>query len=107
MKIIQAHQASFKKSPRVVEGGVVQFLDDDPKNPGWFLGIDGDGTRGYFPKLWFKVDTAAATALRDYDASELSVAEGKECTLLEEYCAWARVTFEGKTGWVPLSCLKR
>lgn len=101
---LAAHQKSFDVVPLVQLGDAVTWVEDDSQHPGWFKGTTSDGVVGYFPRTWFEVDEAKgqAVALRDYDASELTVSAGQPVGVIETESGWARVmTLDGEIGWVP------
>src|SRR5688572_9020696 len=104
-----AYQRAFDRVPRVRAGDVVRHIRDDEKNPGWFFGIAADDIEGYFPSRWFEVDSsgASAKALRDYDATELTVEAGVPVHCICEESGWLLVqTEDGREGWIPASCVK-
>lgn len=101
------HQPSFENAPQVMAEATAVWIEDDTKNPGWFKGKTAEGTEGYFPRAWFHVDedSGHATALRDYDASELAVAPGEPIGVIETESGWSRVVnATQKIGWVPHHC---
>jgi len=60
---------------------------------------------GYFPTSWFRLDSTGvqATALRDYDAAELTIEAGVQIDCLDEVAGWLLVrTAEGRQGWIPV-----
>lgn len=79
------------------------MLEIDPNDSAWFKGVDESGTEGYFPVPWFEMDEASreATALRDYDALELSVEAGTECEVIDRVGGWFQVSCSGAVGWIP------
>jgi hypothetical protein len=106
-RVVRSHVRSFETTPRVAAGGRVAFLRDDPANPGWFFGRAGS-VEGYFPEAWFAIarDRLAATALRDYDAMELTVTAGERVHVLDEVGGWRLVRArDDATGWVPAEIL--
>jgi hypothetical protein len=99
------HERSFAIAPRVYAQSTVRLIRHDERNPGWFYAATPTGIEGYFPTSWFHIDGAHATALRDYDASELTIEAGVELDCLEEVAGWLLVrTADGREGWIPLEC---
>jgi uncharacterized protein YgiM (DUF1202 family) len=103
-RVEKKHQRSFDEAPKVQAGEVVRFLWEDEKNPGWFFGETFGGTEGFFPNRWFEVRLEAqeATALRDYNAMELTVDKGEIVEAIDEAAGWLLVkTADHRTGWIP------
>lgn len=101
------HKRSFESVPRVAAEETVTWQEDDAKNPGWFKDCSTEGTKGYFPRAWFSVDenSRQAVALRDYDASELSVSGGDLVGIIEIESGWVRVmSADRQVGWIPTAC---
>jgi hypothetical protein len=93
----------FDVVPVVARGGVVTFIRRDHEYPGWFFGAAGS-VEGYFPYAWFEVapDAKRATALRDYDATELTVGAGDVVEEIDDVAGWRLVrAADGRIGWVP------
>jgi hypothetical protein len=87
----------------------VHFLRHDERHRGWFLGRASNGVEGFFPTDWFRLDpaNARATALRDYDAMELSVEAGEEVECLAEAAGWYLVRApDGREGWIPIESVE-
>lgn len=102
-----AHPRSFEVAPTVVAEEEVTFLEFGPNNPGWFKGMSRQKTEGYFPSAWFSIDqtTQKATAQRDYDAIELTVASGDLVAVIEMEADWVRVMDQNsQIGWIPTNC---
>lgn len=108
MKATKAYVRSFQNPPKAREGEVVEFERFDEKNPAWFFGRDASRAEGYFPAAWFKFDAVGgtATALRDYNANELTVEAGDSVEVQEEYGSWFLVKRRDETGWIPKECLE-
>lgn len=108
MKATKAYVRSFPKPPKARAGDVVKFERFDEKNLAWFFGRDASGAEGYFAVAWFRLDEAGgtATALRDYDANELSVEAGDSVEVTEEYGSWLLVKLRERTGWIPEDCVE-
>ncbi|MDB4673307.1 SH3 domain-containing protein [Verrucomicrobiales bacterium] len=106
LKIATAHKPSFEHTPKVLKGETIRFLKFDPKNPKWFFGADTEAIKGYFPCGWFEIEpaTGKATAIRDYDGTELSVSPGDTISLIENYGDWSFGRSKKGIGWIPASC---
>ena len=78
----------------------------DDEFPGWIWATAADGREGWVPESWLLLEGEDGVLLRDYDATELSLAPGDEVSgdLVESDWLWA--TGAGsRTGWAPLDCL--
>jgi putative acetyltransferase len=105
----RGYVSDLEKTPKAAAEETVQFLDHDINNPGWFRGLDPRQIEGYFPLAWFSLDADSklATAQRDYDASELSVATGDSLSPLITVGKWVQVSLPDlTTGWIPTLCLE-
>ncbi|GAB5559084.1 MAG: hypothetical protein SynsKO_07310 [Synoicihabitans sp.] len=105
---LSSHKCSFEQAPKVTAEEWVIYRESDAKNPGWFKGVTDAGIEGYFPLSWFELDTNAsrATALRDYDARELTVEAGELLAVIERESGWVRVlNASEEIGWVPAACV--
>jgi catechol 2,3-dioxygenase-like lactoylglutathione lyase family enzyme len=104
MTIIRPHKASFEVFPEVKRGEVVEFFRIDSENPAWFYGQDSSGREGYLPKDFFNqsdCQEGKLIARCDYSARELTVSEGQEVELLEEYGDWIYARVDNQVGWIP------
>lgn len=103
-RVKENHHRSFTKAPNVQAGEVVRFLREDEKNPGWFFGATFEGVEGYFPNDWFNLrpEGGEATAIRAYDALELTVEKGEMVEAIAEAAGWLLVkTSDARVGWIP------
>ncbi|MBA3387926.1 MAG: SH3 domain-containing protein [Rubrobacteraceae bacterium] len=96
-RVISGHRATYPDPLKV-----------DKDNAAWAWCIGPSGKGGWMPCVYFEGDGERGTALRDYDAAELSVEAGEDPTVHHEESgwAWARDS-RGRFGWVPLECVKR
>jgi hypothetical protein len=67
-----------------------------------------DGHHGWVPEVFLHMDgPREATALRDYDAAQLTVVKGELVEALEQVGVWVRCrNAAGAQGWVPEHCLE-
>jgi hypothetical protein len=67
-----------------------------------------DGHAGWVPEEFLHMDSQReATALRDYDAAQLTVVKGELVEGLERAGVWIRCrNGAGTEGWVPETCLE-
>lgn len=99
------HQRSYEDPIRLVEGQPVQITKRDLWNDQfvWIWCISDLGKEGWVPDSFIQVDGDKGIALREYNAIELTVAEGDKLRIYEETHGWYWVrTLEGVWGWVPV-----
>ncbi len=106
-RVTKAYTKFFDTAPVVERGSTVIFISIDEKNPAWFFGKAENHIEGYFPHAWFEVNenNSTAKALRDYDATELTVKIGDEINITEEYMGWLLVVRDQSKGWIPEGCV--
>ena len=81
-------------------------IDEDNEAWAWCTGPSGKG--GWMPRSYFEADGETGTALRDYDAAELSVEAGEELTAFGEESGWVWAKdSHGRLGWLPLECVEQ
>ena len=105
VKTFQAPQAD----PLVVSGGErLAFERRETEWPGWIWCVDESGKSGWVPEAWVCPEGETCVMRRDYDGTELSVADGEEfaVTLTESGWAWG-TTSDGRKGWVPMAYLEK
>ena len=108
VSVVRSHLRTLPYAPRAAAEEIVQFIEHDANNPGWFHGVDAAGVDGYFPRDWFLVDEThhRATALRDYDAIELEINPGDPVYPIATVGPWLQVIKrDGSIGWIPQHCV--
>jgi hypothetical protein len=74
----------------------------------WVWGENAAGKDGWIPPAWLRIEGARGVALEDYDAHELSATADERVAVSREACGWAWCVADGgRSGWVPLSHLRR
>jgi hypothetical protein len=74
----------------------------------WVWGENAAGKSGWIARPLLRIEGSRGVALEDYDAHELSVAVGEQVAVSRELCGWAWCEAGGgRSGWVPLSHLRR
>ncbi len=74
---------------------------------GWVWCTTRDGRSRWVPERYIIRKGDTGTALRDYEATELSVGVGEELTMGQEESGWIWCTNqEGRSGWVPADCVQ-
>jgi SH3-like domain-containing protein len=115
--VIKAWAASYPYSVRLVSGEPVSILKRDPECPGWLWCRASDGKEAWIPEAFVEPmgefmsgassdDSGRGRMRRDYDSTELSVAEGERLFLIEAESGWVWAEdSSGRRGWIPTICL--
>jgi len=105
---ISGHRAVYPDPLKVRTGETLRIGEVDEDNGAWAWCTGPSGKGGWMPRAYFEGDGENGTALRDYDATELSVEAGEELTVLEEEGGWVWARDSGgRFGWVPLECVEQ
>jgi hypothetical protein len=112
--IVTKDYAAQYSDPISLAKGEMVRLDgrEDPweGNPDWIWvwGENAAGKGGWIARPLLRIEGAQGVALENYDAHELSIAAGERVAVSREVCGWAWcVTDANRSGWVPLSHLRR
>jgi len=91
-------------------GDTLDFDPSDQRNserhknkwPGWLWCAAADGTKGWVPENYVRVEGNSCVLLKDYNATELTVSEGDRLLVQFEESGWLWCrTARGLEGWVP------
>jgi uncharacterized protein YgiM (DUF1202 family) len=102
-----AYQSAYPE-PLVVKAGEPLTVEDRTSEwPGWVWCANSDGKSGWMPGSYLQRNGEHAKALRDYDATELSVIAGDKLIVIESESGWCWCrTIAGRHGWVPSEYLQ-
>jgi len=89
--------------PIVIRAGDRLAVEErDSEWPGWLWCTAPTGKSGWVPERYLQRHGQAATARRDYDATELTVHAGQVVTATTHEAGWRWCTdARGDSGWVP------
>lgn len=104
VKVIKEYKAAYPEAIKISRGEKLKTLKKKSEWPGWLWCVNSAKKGGWVPANILQIEGRTATALKDYDASELSVREGEELMALEQESGWCWCANEkGKRGWIPLN----
>ena len=103
VRVMRSHISSVPDPVRFVPGDMLSIGHHDQQWRSYVWCTDQSGHAGWVPDFYLEMTGAhEATALRDYDATELTVGAGELLDALEEAGGWLRCrTSSGHEGWVP------
>ena len=100
--VTKAWTASYTPALSVKRGERLSFGRTDPDNPGWQWAENRDGLGGWLPEAFIASDHMT----RDFDSTELTVAESDRVRVLESLAGWHFCeTEDGGRGWLPGSVI--
>ena len=103
VRVLRAHVTNVSNPVRFAAGDALSIGHRDRQWTSYVWCTDQSGHAGWVPDSYIEMTGEHdATALRDYDAAELTVGEGEELDAIEEASGWMLCrTGLGVTGWVP------
>ena len=103
VRVVRSHITSGPDPVHFVTGDALSVGHHDQQWRSYVWCTDQAGHAGWVPDFYIEMTGAhEATALRDYDATELTVGPNDVLDVLEEAGGWLRCrTDGGHEGWVP------
>lgn len=105
VRVTTSHSARAGVPLRLTAGQEVTVGRRDDEWPAWVWCETADGNSGWVPEAYLAREAPEfdrASALHDYDATELNAAEGAVLEVVAEEGGWLRCrTDDGHTGWIP------
>jgi hypothetical protein len=103
VRVVESYVEQCTDPLRFHTGDVLRLGHRDRQWPAYVWGTDKTGRSGWVPESYITLTGEhEATALRDYDATEITVTRGEELTVLDEAGGWLLCsTSSGRRGWVP------
>ncbi len=103
VRVTATYVSSTTDPVRFRAGEVVAVGRRDQQWTSYVWGTDQAGRAGWVPEEYLETTAAGeAVALRDYDATELTVGHGEHLDVLDEAGGWLLCrTDAGIVGWVP------
>jgi Variant SH3 domain len=115
VSVVKAYTSAHPNPLILRAGDALDFDRSDPRNserhknkwPEWLWCTAVDGTKGWVPETYVRVEGNACILLRDYNATELTVSEGEKLLVQFEESDWLWCrTARGLEGWVPKENIK-
>jgi len=103
VRVVRAHVTSEPNPVRFASGEALNIGHHDQQWRSYVWCTDQSGHAGWVPDFYLEMTGAhEAIALRDYDATELTVGSDELLDVLDEAGGWLRCrTSIGHEGWVP------
>ena len=103
MRVIRPHITNDPRPVRFTTGEVLSLGHHDRQWTTYVWCTDQSGHAGWVPDFYLEVTGQhEGVALRDYDATELTVSKGELLEVLEEAGGWVRCRASGGLeGWLP------
>ena len=103
VRVTRAHVTNAGDPVRFAAGDALEIGHRDRQWTSYVWCTDQSGHAGWVPDSYIEMTGEhEATALRDYDATELTVGEDEELEVIEEAGGWLLCrTGLGIIGWVP------
>jgi hypothetical protein len=104
VRVTQSHVTSDPDPVRFRAGDALGVGHHDQVWTHYIWATDQAGRSGWAPDEYLQLDDDGhrATALRDYDSTELTVGRGEIVDVLDEAGGWYLCrTTSGQSGWVP------
>ena len=107
-RVIENYEVCYP-NPIVLKKGDIVTIEKWETNPdwlGWAFCVDIRGIKGWVSQKYLNAMGPSATAVADYEATELAVTAGEKVESEKEEFGWAWVkNSRGSKGWVPLKAL--
>jgi uncharacterized protein YgiM (DUF1202 family) len=101
-RVISDYQSAYPDPLVIIAGEELTVADKETEWSGWLWCTNHRGKSRWVPEDYVERKGSTCIALRDYDATELSVRVGEELFLGEEESDWIWCTNRaGQSGWVP------
>ena len=101
-RVIADYQSPYMEPFFIPKGERLQIGERDSDWPGWVWCTNAEGISRWVPESYIHRDGNKGQAVRDYEATELSVKVGEQLTGEQEESGWVWCTNQaGLSGWVP------
>jgi hypothetical protein len=101
-RVIKQYRTEYDHPITIRQGNVLTVGSRDTQWVGWIWCWTVDGKGGWVPESALAIEGDEATALRDYDATELDVQVDDIVTIHTEESGWLWCeNSRGIIGWIP------
>jgi len=101
-RVTSAYQSPYSDPLVIRAGEELAIGEKESEWSGWVWCTNQSGKSRWVPEKYVQRRGDTALALRDYEATELTVSVGEELTMGEEESGWIWCTNQkGQSGWVP------
>lgn len=102
-RVIHSYQSTCPDPIVMRAGDRLQVEDKSSDWAGWVWCLHPNGKSSWVPESYLSRQGDTATALQDYNATELSVRDGQELEIFHEVAGWYWCrSVDGESGWVPV-----
>lgn len=101
-RVIADYESAYPDPIDLKRGDEVDIEDRESEWSGWLWCTSRQGRCGWVPEKYVQRNGDRGAAIRDYDATELSVMKGDTLTIIGEESGWFWCCDKnGRQGWVP------
>ncbi|MFH1728317.1 MAG: SH3 domain-containing protein [Pseudomonadota bacterium] len=102
IKVIKNYTSAYPNPIKVKLNEMVEIKEKETDWEGWLWCKNKNDIEGWVPEKIIKREGNIGKVLRDYEATELTVAAGEELMFLEEESGWLFCkNSQNQKGWVP------
>lgn len=102
-QVISDYQSTCPDPLLIAKGEILTIEKKESKWKGWVWCNNQSGKGGWVPENYIEKLHDKYKALKDYNATELTVKTGEVLIISYEESSWVWVTNEnGEKGWIPL-----
>jgi uncharacterized protein YgiM (DUF1202 family) len=106
-RVRESYQTPYPDPLILKAGETVTIKERESEYVGWLWCVADAGKSGWVPEQYVEREAEYGRLLRNYDATELSVAKGDRLLLHFEESDWVWCTNrQGQSGWVPAANIK-
>ena len=106
-RVIEDYDSDYTKPLVIAKGEILSIGEKESDWSGWIWCTNKFGKSRWVPENYLEIHGSTCKAKQDYEATELCVKIGERLIAEKEEADWIWATNErGKSGWVPLRCVK-
>ena len=102
VKATSFYRSPFSNPIIAPEGTPLSLKDRADEEPGWVFAVNPDGTEGWVPRKWLRIEGNRGTLLRDYNATEMDMEKDDTFLITLVLDGWYfGQNKAGESGWIP------